>query len=450
MKAPPPRLWSRALKRSLPQSLWGRALLIIVLPIALMQVAVTYVFFDAHWQTVTARLSDSLAGDIAWAVDSYREDPRPEAIQRIAAQAEKSMQLSIVVQSGRSLPTRRRASLFVAFDRTLRQALQDRLDAPFWFDTTRYPAVVDIRVQVPGGVMRIIAPRERAFATQAHIFVLWLAGATVLLTGVAVVFIRNQVRAIERLAVAADAFGRGVEVEEFKPGGAKEVRQAAHAFMDMRERIRRYVDQRTTMLASVSHDLRTPLTRLKLELAMSDPSKRVDAMKRDLGEMEHMIDEYLAFARGQGGEAGETMEDTSVLPLLEEVAADARRAGAEVEVEADAELSALIRPAAVRRAVSNLALNAAFHADRVKLAARALPSGGLEISIDDDGPGIPPDQREEAFKPFSRLDEARNQNLKGVGLGLAIARDAARGHGGDVTLEKSPLGGLRAVVRLPG
>ena len=446
----PPRLWSRLLKRSLPSSLWGRALLIIVLPIALMQVAVTYVFFDAHWQQVTAKLSDSLAGDIAWAVDSYRADPTPENMQRIADQAEKSMQLSIVLQQGRSLPRSKRTSLIVAFDRTLAQALDERLDAPFWFDTTRYPAAVDIRVVAPGGVMRVIAPRDRAFATQAHIFVLWLAGATILLTGVAVIFIRNQVRAIERLAVAADAFGRGVELDEFKPGGAKEVRQAAHAFLDMRERIRRYVDQRTTMLASVSHDLRTPLTRLKLELAMSDPSKRTEAMKRDLGEMEHMIDEYLAFARGQGGEGGEVIEEVAILPLLEEIAVDARRAGAEVEVSGAGDLLAHVRPGALRRAVSNLALNAAFHAGRVQLAARALPSGGLEITVDDDGPGIPPERREEAFKPFSRLDEARNQNLKGVGLGLAIARDAARSHGGDVTLDKSPLGGLRAMVRLPG
>lgn len=446
----PPRLWSRVLKRSLPTSLWGRALLIIVLPIALMQVAVTYVFFDAHWQQVTAKLSDSLAGDISWAADSYSADPTPQNMKRIAEQAEKSMQLSIVLQQGRALPKSKRTSLIVAFDRTLAQALDERLDAPFWFDTTRYPAAVDIRVMVPGGVMRVIAPRDRAFATQAHIFVLWLAGATILLTGVAVVFIRNQVRAIERLAVAADAFGRGVEVDEFKPGGAKEVRQAAHAFLDMRERIRRYVDQRTTMLASVSHDLRTPLTRLKLELAMTDPSKRVDAMKRDLDEMEHMIDEYLAFARGQGGEGGEAVEEVAILPMLEEIAIDARRVGADVEVTAPGNLVAQVRPGALRRSVSNLALNAAFHAGRVQMAARALPSGGLEILVDDDGPGIPPEQYEEAFKPFSRLDESRNQNLKGVGLGLAIARDAARSHGGDVTLDKSPLGGLRAMVRLPG
>jgi len=445
----PPRLWPRLLKRSLPTSLWGRALLIIVLPIALMQVAVTYVFFDAHWQTVTARLSDSLAGDIAWAVDSYRENPTPENLARISAQAEKSMQLSIVLQRDRPLPQSTRRSLFVAFDRTLSQALDERLDAPFWFDTTRYPAYVDIRVVAPGGVMRVIAPRDRAFATQAHIFVLWLAGATILLTGIAVAFIRNQVRAIERLAVAADAFGRGVELDEFKPAGAKEVRQAGHAFLDMRERIRRYLDQRTTMLASVSHDLRTPLTRLKLELAMTEPNKRTEAMKRDLGEMEHMIDEYLAFARGQGGEAMEAIEPVPVAAALEEIAADARAAGAEVEVAAPEDLVAHVRPGALRRAVSNLALNAAFHANRVELAARALPSGGLEITIDDNGPGIPPERYEEAFKPFSRLDDARNQNLKGVGLGLAIARDSARSHGGDVTLEKSPLGGLRATVRLP-
>jgi two-component system osmolarity sensor histidine kinase EnvZ len=214
----------------------------------------------------------------------------------------------------------------------------------------------------------------------------------------------------------------------------------------MRERIQRHLEQRTALLASVSHDLRTPLTRLKLELALAEPSKRIDEMKRDLAEMEHMIDEYLAFARGQ---AGEGLERVAMRSLLDEVGDGARRTGAQVEVSAESELEADVRPNGLKRALSNLVMNAAAHGRRVELAARALPSGGLEITVDDDGPGIPPERYEEAFKPFSRLDEARNQNVKGVGLGLAIARDVARGHGGDVTLEPSPLGGLRAVVRLP-
>ncbi|HYF22206.1 MAG TPA: ATP-binding protein [Caulobacteraceae bacterium] len=448
MRLAPPRLWPRLLKRGLPTSLWGRALLIIVLPVALMQMAVTWAFFEAHWETVTARLSEGLAGDIAWAVESYRDDPRPAAFAKVAERAERSMQISIALQPGRTLPTRRGdRTLFGALDRTLERALDDRLDQPFWFHTTRYPAYIDIRVQVPEGVLRIIAPRDRAVATRGHIFVLWLAGATILLTAVAVLFIRNQVRAIERLAEAAEAFGKGVDVAEFKPYGAKEVRQAAWAFHAMRERIQRHLEQRTALLASVSHDLRTPLTRLKLELALADPTKRTAAMKQDLAEMEHMIDEYLAFARGQ---AGEQAEEVRLRGLVDEVAEGARRAGAQVEVSVEDELTALVRPNAFKRALSNLVMNAAAHGETVRVVARALPSGGIEVAVDDDGPGIPAERYEEAFKPFSRLDESRNQNLKGVGLGLAIARDVARGHGGEVTLDKSDLGGLRAVVRLPG
>lgn len=447
MRLLPARLWPRFLKRRLPSSLWGRALLIIVLPVALMQVAVTWVFFDAHWETVTARLSEGLAGDIAWAVESYKDDPTPANLERIADRAQRSMQLSIALQEDRQLPTRRRPAFFAALDRSLERALTRQLDDRFWFDTTRYPAYVDIQVEVDGGVMRVIAPRDRAFATRGHIFVLWLAGATVLLTAVAILFIRNQVRAIERLADAAEAFGKGGEVVAFKPHGAREVRRAAHAFLDMQARIQRHIEQRTTLLASVSHDLRTPLTRLRLELALAEPSPRIEAMRRDLDEMEHMVDEYLAFARG---EAGGASEPTALLELAEAAAEDARRAGAEVEVEGDAAVTATVRPAGIKRALANLIENAAAHARRVKVSVRALPSGGAELAVDDDGPGIPPEDWEEAFKPFSRLDPSRNQNRKGVGLGLAIARDLARSHGGDVTLAKSELGGLRAAIRLPG
>ncbi len=440
-------LWPRFLKRRLPTSLWGRSLLIIVLPVLAMQIAVTWVFFDAHWQTVTARLSEGLAGDIAWAVQSYEDDPTPANMAVIADRAERAMQLSVAFQEDRTLPTETRRGAIGVVDRVMERALQGRLDRPYWFDTTRYPAYIDIQVQEPGGVLRFIAPRERAVATQAHIFVLWLAVATILLMGVAILFIRNQVRSIERLADAAEAFGRGESVPRFKPHGAREVRQAATAFMAMRDRIQRHIDQRTAMLASVSHDLRTPLTRLRLELALAPPFKRQDAMRGDLDEMEHMIDEYLAFARG---EAGEDTQTVALADLLGAVAEDARRAGAEVEVEVSPGLTAPLRPLAFKRALTNLAGNAAAHGERVRLSARPLPSGGLEIGVEDDGPGIPEAMYEDAFRPFSRLDDSRNQNRKGVGLGLAIARDVARGHGGEITLGRSDLGGLKAEIRLPG
>ena len=452
MRLVSPRVLGRFIKRQMPKTLFGRSLLIIVLPIALMQIAVTYVFFDAHWRIVTSRLSDGLAGDIAWAVESYKQDPSTDSFAKISKRAEDSMSLSIALQPGRKLPATRRdipmieEPFHAPIDQSLQRALDDRLNDPFWFDTTRYPAYVDIRVAVPGGVMRILAPRDRAFATNGHIFVLWMTVATVLLTAVAILFIRNQVRAIERLADAAEAFGRGGDVPTFKPHGAKEVRRAATAFLAMRSRIQRHIEQRTNLLASVSHDLRTPLTRLKLALALAEPSKRTAEMKRDLAEMEHMIDEYLAFARGEGAEGVETVH---LRELIEAVSEGAVRAGARVSVEADPALTAEVRPNALKRALSNLVMNAAVHGEHVAVVARPRAQGGVEILVDDDGPGIPEDRYEEAFKAFGRLDESRNQNTKGVGLGLAIARDVARGHGGDITLDRSPLGGLRAVIRLP-
>jgi two-component system osmolarity sensor histidine kinase EnvZ len=436
----------RMLKRRIPTSLFGRSLLIIVLPIGVMQIAVTWAFFDAHWQTVNSRLTEGLAGDVALAIATYNEDPSPAGLKHLTDRAQQTLNLSIVLQDGADLPKGRRGSLFVAMDRSLQKALSDRIDAPFWFDAQRYPNYVDVRVKVSGGVLRIIAPKDRVFATQGHIFILWLTGATILLTGIAILFIRNQVRAIERLADAAEAFGKGADVT-FRPQGAREVRQAAIAFNAMKARIQRYVDQRTALLASVSHDLRTPLTRLKLELALAPPGKRVEAMKSDLAEMEHMIDEYLAFARGEGGESVETVD---LRLLIEEVSQGAVRAGAQVIVATDEGLMAHVRPNALKRALSNLIMNAAVHGEHVQVEAHGSASGGVVIMVDDDGPGIPADRFEDAFAPFGRLDDARNQNEKGVGLGLAIARDVARGHGGEVTLAKSPLGGLRAVVRLPG
>jgi two-component system osmolarity sensor histidine kinase EnvZ len=435
----------RAIKRWLPQSLFARTLLIIVLPVVIMQSVVTWVFFDQHWKTVTAGLSDGLAGDIAWITDSYNADPTQQNLERLTERAEKSLSLSVALRRGKPPP--RTLELYASQDVALDQALSRRLDAPYWFDSQQYPASVDIRVAVPGGSLRVIAPKERAFATSAPIFVLWMAVATLLLTSIAILFIRNQVRAIERLAEAADAFGKGIEGPVFKPYGAREVRQAAQAFISMKTRIQRYIEQRTVLLASVSHDLRTPLTRLKLEMALAEPSARTEAIKGDLAEMEHMIDEYLDFARGEGAEA---VEATNLSALLGQVCDGARRGGASVALEVDADLEAELRPNAIRRAVANLVSNAADYGTQVAVSAQRTPGGSLEITVEDDGPGIPADRYEEAFKPFGRLDESRNQNRKGVGLGLAIARDVARSHGGEVFLARSGLGGLKATIRLPG
>lgn len=443
---PWPAAFWRLIKRQTPATLFGRSLLIIVLPVTIMQIAVTYVFFDAHWQTVNSHLTEGVAGDVAWVLQSWEEAPTAANLRRLSDRAQQTMGLSIALQDGAILPKGRRPIMFVAVDRSLRKALAERIDAPFWFDTARYPAYVDIRVKVPQGVIRIIAPKDRVFATRGNIFILWLVVATLLLTGISILFIRNQVRAIERLAEAADAFGRGVNLP-FRPHGAREVRLAARAFLAMKARIQRHVDQRTTLLAAVSHDLRTPLTRLALELALSEPGDRVEDMKRDVAEMEHMIDEYLAFARGEGSES---VEQVDLGRLLDEVSQSASRAGAQVVVAAEPNLAAGVRPNALKRALSNLIMNAADHARKVEVTGRTGQGGGAEIIIDDDGPGIPEDRYEDAFAPFGRLDDGRGANGKGVGLGLAIARDIIRGHGGEVTLDRSPLGGLRAVVRVPG
>ena len=441
-------LWPRLFKRWAPTSLFARSLLIIILPVAVMQVAVTWVFFEAYWQTMTTQLSEALASDIAWDVAAFESDPSPVAFSHIADRAERTQFLRLAYQPGRTLPTNHpRGRVLPSFDQALRNAIDDRLTEDFWLDTTRYPTFLEIRVKVRGGVLRIYAPRDRAFAARGHVFIMWLAGATFVLTALSIAFIRNQVRAIERLAAAAEAFGKGVEVPNFKPHGAREVRQAAHAFIDMKTRIQRHIEQRTTLLASVSHDLRTPLTRLRLEAELAPPSPRIEAIKGDLAEMEHMIEEFLAFARGEGGEP---VEPVDVGDLVRSVADGVARTGGVVEVDAPDGLIAQLRPNAVKRSLSNLVMNALAHAKTVRIEARTRPAGGVEITVDDDGPGIPEAQYEEAFKPLSRLDESRNQNVQGVGLGLAIARDVARSHGGEIVLARSPLGGRRASMRRAG
>ncbi len=445
LKLPRVKFWPAMVQRRLPRSLMGRVLLIIVAPILIMQLVITWVFFDMHWEAVTAKLSEGMVADIAWAVNSYEADPTPANLDRIAAQAQ-SMQLSFKLQRNVDLPENRRPSIFVPLDRAIDNALHYGLDEPYWFDTTRYEGYIDIRVKVKHDILRIIVAKDRAFVTTGHIFIFWIFGATLILTTVAMLFIRNQVRAIERLAEAAEKFGKGEDDPTFKPYGATEVRSAARAFIEMRSRIQRQIEQRTTLLASVSHDLRTPLTRLKLELAMAVQDTATERMKQDVSEMAYMIDEYLAFARGEIAEANDVV---SVRGLMETIQESTRRAGHDLEVSfLPEDQTVRIKQLSIQRALTNLVMNGFHYGKAVRLSAEA-GNGHLTLYIDDNGPGIAPERREEAFKPFSRLDDSRNQNIQGVGLGLAIARDIVRGHGGNLTLDESPMGGLRAVISLP-
>jgi two-component system, OmpR family, osmolarity sensor histidine kinase EnvZ len=433
------------LKPLIPKGLFARSLLIIVLPVAVMQMVVTYLFFDLHWEQVSRRLSEGAAGDVALVTRQYVADPTPQAFAKVADIARADLRLSVALQSGAKLPTTPRNAAIPAFDRTLRRALEGSVSQPFWFDTTRYPDYVDIRVAVPGGVLRFLAYRDRVFASTGGIFILWLAGASILLATVSVLFIRNQVRPMERLADAAERFGRGENVE-LKPAGSLEVRRATLSFLQMRGRIARHLEQRTNLLAGVSHDLRTPLTRLKLQLAMMPKGPDIDDARKDIIEMEAMLEEYLAFAQGQWGEEPEAID---LSELVRDIIADAARADQAITYDGLAiSMPMTGRPIALKRCISNLTENALSFAANVAISSTR-SADQIILYVDDDGPGIAPEDYEDALKPFSRLDPARNQNRKGVGLGLALANDAARSHGGSLTLDKSALGGLRVSVRLP-
>ena len=435
-------LW---LKRLLPQGLLGRSLLIIVTPLIVVQLVSTYIFYATHWDTVAKRLANALAGDVAAVIETMRAFPDPESQLRILRIAASRMDLDIRYRQGGILPNVPQDMPIGIMDAALHQSLRDRLQRPFQVDSVSFEREILVRIQLQDGLLEVFVPRKRLFSSTTYIFVLWMVGTSMLLLGIATVFMRNQVRSVRKLAVAADSFGKGQDVPNFKPEGASEVRQAAVAFNLMRDRLKRQIQQRTEMLAGVSHDLRTPLTRMKLQLAMMGEVEGRAELEEDVVEMERMVEGYLAFARGEGSEKPVT---TDLTELLDEVVGRFRRQGSEIDLHVEDRVTMTLRPHALSRALSNLIGNALRYGGHVWVRA-GRRRDAVEILVDDDGPGIPADKREVVFKAFQRLESSRNAATGGVGLGLTIARDIARGHGGDVLLEDSPLGGLRARVRLP-
>ncbi len=434
-------LWLRA---KMPKGLFARSLLIVVMPMLLLQTAVAYVFMERHWQAVTHRLSAMLVQDIAALIDvyhSYPQDRNADTLTRIAAER---LNLTAVVAPKAPLPPALPKPFFSLLDSSLSEEIRKQIGRPFWIDTVGNSNIIEIRVQLKDAQLRVFAARAQAYAPNSGIFLTWMAGTALVLILVAVLFLRNQIKPIRRLAIAAEAFGKGRDLA-FRPSGAREVRQAGVAFIDMKRRVERAMEQRTAMLNGVSHDLRTVLTRFKLSLALLGEGPEQDDIARDIAEMQRMLEAYLAFARGDGGESAAEID---MRALLSDLAADAERHGNPTRLDYRGATNATVRPDAFRRCLANLVGNAQRYGRQVAIIAER-GDAMLVVHIDDDGPGIPPESRDDAFRPFFRLDEARNQDEAGAGLGLAIARDIARAHGGDVTLETSPLGGLRATVSVP-
>ena len=433
----------------MPKGLYGRALIIIIAPIVLLESILAFIFMEAHWESVTRRLSESTARDISAIVRIYENYTRDDNYKELKDLAWESLRLQIQVLPPGALPPPRPRPFFALLDRALSKEIRRRVRKPYWIDTVGSSRLVEIRIKLANANLSVFARRSQTYASNSHIFLVWMVVTSLILLTVAILFLRNQIKPILNLSEAADALGKGRPVpDDFRPRGAREVRQAAAAFLEMRDRIEKHVEQRTTMLAGVSHDLRTILTRFKLQLAMLGDGPKADALRSDVDEMQLMLEDYMAFTKGDND--GET-QLTKVYPLVKEVRDDGVHLGTPIELKVSAKVKGLsipLRRHAMKRAFNNLVNNAARFGTKVLLTA-IVEDNLLKITVEDDGPGIELAQREEVFRPFYRIDNARNQDIGHTGLGLSIARDIAHNHGGEISLGESQLGGLRAVIAIP-
>lgn len=432
------------LRRIAPKSLWGRTILIVVIPIFMMQSVITALFFNRHWQDVTGALSRQTAGEMAHMLSLWKDPPGDLSQSSLIDLAKDDLNLYMRWAPGEKIPDEDKFTLFSPPNETLQRELERAITEPIWINTRGYNQEVEVRVQLDKGFLVFVTPRDQVTSQNGLIFFVWMVGTSLLLGYVAIVFMRNQVRSITRLAAAAEAFGRGGDMPNYRPTGAREVRQAGRAFMAMRARIRRYIQQRTDMLAGVSHDLRTPLTRMKLAIAMLPDNEDKQALEADAREMEKMLEGYLDFVRDTQ-DADRNLVDVN--ELAQDLRGDAQRLGRELTINIEEELSLQANEMGLKRALTNLIDNGFIHASNVRLSGVRRTNAVL-LTVEDDGPGIPAADRDRALQPFSQLDPARSQG--GTGLGLAIVADIAKRHGGKMELGESERGGLKVSLSLPG
>ena len=435
------------IKNVLPKTLFGRSLLIIVTPLILMQAISTFVFFDRHWDTMTRRLAHTLAGDIALIVDSLTPLPEQIRLNQIIVKADDLLHMRLTYSPEDILIKKNAVKPWDRVRSSLQEALKERVRRPFSINTKKKNRRIEINVQLPQGVLHVDVHQKRLYSSTPYIFLMWMIGSSLVLFAIAIIFMRNQIRPIRRLAIAARSFGMGRGSTEIKPSGATEVRQATQAFRQMRERITRQFAQRTEMLAGVSHDLRTPLTRMKLQIEMLERTPETKELQDDIQEMERMIEGYLAFARGEGNES---LGEIELATLIKEVISVEQRDGSLINFinESNERKTMALRPQAIKRAITNLVINSKKYANTIYVKLEHNVDHVL-ITVDDDGPGIKSEHRDDVFKAFFRLDPSRNTSTGGTGLGLTIARDIVQSHGGDLYLNQAPIGGLRAIIRLP-
>ena len=429
------------IKKILPKGLFYRSLIIVATPIILLQIIITVVFFDSLWIKANKGMTRSLVGEVKTLVDVYKSEQEQKNI--ILDLYNKNFDFAVTFKKNEIFPEKNDERWYSPMDRSLRRELKPAFGNLYWFDTTSYKEVVELRIKYKNGFLQIFFPKYKISPSSARIFALWITLPGLLLIMIAIVFLKNQTRQIVKLAKAAESFGKGEFIKEFRPSGAKEIRQAAYEFDKMRKRITIQLHQRSEMLSGISHDLRTPLTRLKLQLSFLNQQDLAKKMGDDIEEMERMLNEYLEFARYQKNEETETANINDVIKNIEEKYQDNK-----ININLEENLKINMRLNSFKRCIMNLIDNGLSYGKKVEIVSKKTLNN-IIIFVDDDGPGIPEKEHQNVMKPFYRIDKSRGQNKAGVGLGLSIASDIIRSHGGNISLEKSPLNGLRVKVSLP-
>ena len=438
-----------SLKKILPRTLFARSLLILTLPIILALIISIYIFFDGHWIKTASKLVFGVAAETSYLVDQVEQNKDAKFIQNLSQLSLKHFNLNLEYIADGTLgdSEEQHKGRGQVIQNILSRELDQVIEQPYDVLVDTQDKWTQIRIQLDHGVLIVTSPQSRLFSSTGYVFLIWMVGVSTILLTVAILFMRNQIRPIKRLALAAERFGKGRDVPFFKPEGAREVRAAARSFIGMRDRINKQIQQRTAMLAGVSHDLRTPLTRMKLQVEMMPESEDQKAIKSDVEDMERMINAYLQFAKGDGNEQ---MERTNIISLLQRQEELFKRDGFDVSLTVDKKINyeIFIRPVAFERCVGNVISNAQKYANAVWVEV-ARDEDFITLTFDDDGAGIAPENYENVFKPFYREEKSRNSKTGGVGLGLPISQDIILAHGGEIILHKSPQGGLRLVIQLP-